>query len=120
MEVPMYKLKFWQSLSGERPVRTWLMGLSLEEKKKIDKLLKLLEAFGTTLPFPNGKYLGDGLFEARDDSKGPGFRVYCHRVEEVVLVLLVGGDKSSQQRDIELARQRMEALKDAKDGGKRK
>ena len=116
----MYRLKFWESLSGEKPVRAWLMGLSLDEKRKVDKLLKLLEAFGTSLPYPNGKYLGNGLFEARDDSKGPGFRVYCHRVEDVMLVLLVGGDKSTQKRDIEMSRQRMEALRDLIDGGKQK
>jgi putative addiction module killer protein len=106
----MYRLKFWQSQGGDRPVRNWLLSLTFEEKKKVDKLLKLLEAFGTSLPSPNGKYLGDGLFEARDDSKGPGFRVYCHRTEEVILVLLVGGDKSSQKRDIETAKKRMQEL----------
>ena len=113
-------MKFWQSASGERPVRAWLMGLTLEEKRKVDKLLKLLEAFGTSLPYPNGKYLGDGLFEARDDSKGPGFRVYYHRAEDVLLVLLVGGDKSTQTRDIEMARRRMESLRESKVEGKRK
>jgi putative addiction module killer protein len=34
---------------------------------------------------------------------GPGYRAYFTRRAEVVYVLLVGGDKSSQQRDIKRA-----------------
>ena len=45
--------------------------------------------------------LGDGLFEIRLHH-GPGYRRYCLRGGEVVVVLC-GGDKGSQQRDIERA-----------------
>ena len=34
---------------------------------------------------------------------GPGYRVYFTRRAEVVYLLLVGGDKSSQKRDIQRA-----------------
>jgi putative addiction module killer protein len=34
---------------------------------------------------------------------GPGYRVYCTQRGDRVVLLLVGGDKSTQQRDIELA-----------------
>jgi putative addiction module killer protein len=43
-----------------------------------------------------------GLSELRIDF-GPGYRVYCKRVGASV-VLLLGGDKGSQQRDIAKAR----------------
>jgi putative addiction module killer protein len=103
----MYRLKFWQSASGEQPVRTWLLALEKVEKRRIDILFKLLEEFGPALKLPNSRPLGGGLYELRDDSKGPGFRVYYERVEGILLVLLVGGDKSTQTRDIEAARARM-------------
>jgi putative addiction module killer protein len=34
---------------------------------------------------------------------GPGYRVYFTRIDEVIYLLLVGGDKSSQRRDIKRA-----------------
>jgi putative addiction module killer protein len=35
---------------------------------------------------------------------GPGYRVYCTRRGDTVIVLLVGGDKSTQDADIKAAR----------------
>ena len=45
--------------------------------------------------------VGDGLFEMRVHH-GPGYRLYCLRDGDSVVVLC-GGDKGSQQRDIERA-----------------
>lgn len=42
---------------------------------------------------------------------GPGYRVYYTRSGEVVYFLLVGGDKSSQPRDIKRAIEMARALK---------
>jgi putative addiction module killer protein len=41
---------------------------------------------------------------------GPGYRVYFSRRAEVVYLLLVGGDKSSQKRDIKRAIEMARAL----------
>jgi putative addiction module killer protein len=50
------------------------------------------------------RFLGAALFELRADF-GPGYRIYyTYRGDELV-VLLVGGDKASQARDILRARQ---------------
>jgi putative addiction module killer protein len=45
------------------------------------------------------RVLADGVRELKIDF-GPGYRVYYTEHEGVVIVLLAGGDKSSQQRDI--------------------
>ena len=44
----------------------------------------------------------DGIGELRVDH-GPGYRVYFVRRGKVVIVLLCGGDKSTQRKDIERA-----------------
>ena len=49
------------------------------------------------------KPVGEGVSEMRL-STGPGYRLYFTRRGEVVILLLCGGDKSTQSRDIELAK----------------
>ena len=48
------------------------------------------------------KPVRDGLFEMRIDY-GPGYRVYYIRQGQLLIVLLNGGDKASQAKDIEKA-----------------
>ena len=50
------------------------------------------------------KPVGDGVVELRIDY-GPGYRLYFTRRGEAVLLLLVGGDKGGQDRDIRRAKQ---------------
>ena len=45
------------------------------------------------------RHLSEGVSELKIDV-GPGYRVYYSQRGERLLLLLVGGDKSSQQRDI--------------------
>ena len=47
--------------------------------------------------------VGDGLSELRIHY-GPGYRLYCMLRGVSVVVMLCGGDKSTQTRDIELAK----------------
>ncbi|UDM49207.1 type II toxin-antitoxin system RelE/ParE family toxin [Cupriavidus sp. MP-37] len=45
------------------------------------------------------KALGGGICEMRVDH-GPGYRIYFQRCGEVLVILLCGGDKSTQHADI--------------------
>lgn len=47
--------------------------------------------------------VGEGVSELRIHY-GPGYRVYFTHIERTVVVLLIGGDKRTQQRDIEMAK----------------
>ena len=48
------------------------------------------------------KSVGTGVFEMRVDV-GPGYRIYYTRRDKTILLLLCGGDKSTQPRDIKRA-----------------
>lgn len=49
------------------------------------------------------RQVGDGVTELRFH-QGPGYRVYTGRFGNTLVVLLLGGDKTSQRRDIERAK----------------
>lgn len=54
--------------------------------------------------FGDFKFVGDGIYEMRIHY-GPGYRIYYTKEDNVIVLLLVGGDKSTQQKDIEKAKE---------------
>jgi putative addiction module killer protein len=87
----------------------WLTGLA-DHKAKARITARLIRAelgnFGDCRP------VGDGVSEMRIDV-GPGYRIYFVRDGASVYVLLVGGDKGSQKRDIRQAKAMARELKEA-------
>ena len=84
----------------------WLAGL--RDAKGTARILAQLDSvrlgnLGDT------KSLGGGLREMRIFA-GPGYRLYFASRGEIVIILLCGGDKSSQQRDIARARRLLAEL----------
>ncbi len=86
----------------------WLHGLA-DEKAKARIAVRIISAekgnFGDCAP------IGVGIFEMRIHF-GPGYRLYYTRRGKVVYLLLCGGDKSSQKRDIKRARAMLAALEE--------
>ena len=78
----------------------WLVGLrDTRAKAEIARRIRRL-ALGNP---GDVKPVGEGVSELRI-SYGPGFRVYFVQQGPVLVILLCGGDKGSQQRDIRRAK----------------
>jgi putative addiction module killer protein len=82
------------------PFRKWLRRIRDPVTKA--RLLRRIERLAAGNA-GDRRFLGAGLYELREHT-GLGFRVYFNVRGKRLVLLLAGGDKSSQERDIALAR----------------
>lgn len=71
----------------------------LKDTAARDRILVRIQRLPLTESFVDAKPVGDGVFEIHIDY-GPGYRLYYALRGSELILLLIGGDKSSQQRDI--------------------
>ena len=86
--------------SGNEPFSKWLEGLS-DTRLRRQILIRLRRVEQGN--YGDYKSLKDGVYELRL-MYGPGYRVYFGEQAHQFVVLLCGGDKSSQAKDIEQAK----------------
>jgi putative addiction module killer protein len=87
------------AISQSKTFKRWHDGLKDPlAMLRIDARLRRME-FGH---FGDAKHVGSGVREARIDC-GPGYRLYYIQRGTDLVVLLCGGDKASQERDIKQA-----------------
>jgi putative addiction module killer protein len=77
----------------------WLDGL--RDLRARARILVRIERLAAGLP-GDVKPIGEGVSELRVDC-GPGYRVYFKKHGRDIIVLLAGGDKSTQARDVKTA-----------------
>ena len=80
---------------------TWLSGLADQKAKA--KIISRIDRLGFGNP-GDVKSVGDGLSEMRVPH-GPGYRIYYKQTDKTVVLLLCGGDKSTQAKDIKRAKE---------------
>jgi putative addiction module killer protein len=81
--------------------KTWMRNLKdVKGRAVINARIRRL-SFGN---IGDTKPVGEGIFELRI-GYGPGYRIYYIWAQQEIIVLLCGGDKSSQSKDIEAAKQ---------------
>jgi putative addiction module killer protein len=91
-----------------RVFATWLDGLA--DRRAAERIAQRILRVQSGL-LGDVKPVGGGVSELRVDH-GPGYRVYFVQRGRVLIVLLCGGDKRSQARDIERAKALAAELED--------
>jgi len=97
----MLDILLYRDSTGREPFAEWLDGLDPYAAAKVTTAIRRLGSGSLA----EGKSVGGGVLERRIDW-GPGYRVYFARVGQEVILLLGGGTKKLQQRDIEDAQTR--------------
>jgi putative addiction module killer protein len=101
MDVEPQTLKEYVTPDGKNPFRNWLHALrDVKAPAKVRVRLNRVRLGN----FGDAKAVGGGVHEFRIPY-GPGYRVYFARAGSTVVLLLCGGDKSSQKRDITKAKE---------------
>lgn len=96
----MPEIRKYRRSDGNVPFDRWIVKLRDAQAKA--RVLVQIDRLALGLP-GDWKSIGEGVFELRIFT-GKGYRVYFARDGKTVVILLCGGDKSTQDRDIELAK----------------
>ena len=94
----MIEIREYIDTLGRSPFARWFDGLNAHAAAKVATALARMEQGNLS----NAKSLGAGVSEYRIDF-GPGYRVYFGKDGDTFIILLGGGTKKRQQRDIEAA-----------------
>ena len=99
METHRRRVAIYQDAHGKEPFNEWVSSLSRTDRARVVTRLDRIE----TGNLGDCKPVGDGVFELRLHF-GAGYRIYFGEVERMIILLLCGGDKSSQDTDIQHAK----------------
>ena len=94
-----FDLRSYVDEHGRVPFEAWILGLDRQAQAKVTIALSRLQRGNLS----NVKGVGEGVFEVKLDW-GPGYRVYFGRDGKTIVILLCGGTKKRQSRDIAAAK----------------
>lgn len=97
----MFEVRRYTTADGIELFGRWLE--ALRDRQAVARVLRRVDRLERGL-FGDCKPCGGGVWELRVDW-GPGYRVYYARAGKTIILLLCGGDKSTQQADILRARE---------------
>ena len=95
----MIEIREYVGPEGRSPYGKWFDGLNAQAAAKVATALVRMEQGNLS----NAKGIGAGVSEYRIDF-GPGYRIYFGKDGDMLIILLGGGTKKRQQRDIEVAK----------------
>ena len=94
-------VKIYQNRNGNEPFIEWLS--AIRDKGTVARIRSRLRRIEETGNLGDYRSVGEGVFEFRLQF-GAGYRIYFGRIGDDAILLLRGGDKASQSRDIERAK----------------
>ncbi|MFZ3123254.1 MAG: type II toxin-antitoxin system RelE/ParE family toxin [Thermodesulfovibrionales bacterium] len=107
MKVCSFTLEYYITESNKIPFKDWIEGLKdIYARAKIRISLDRVRMGN----FGHAKSVGKGVHELKIDY-GPGYRVYYAFAGNTIVLLLLGGDKASQSKDIVRAKGYWKACK---------
>jgi putative addiction module killer protein len=99
MEVQPRDIQNYQTANGKNLFSEWLNSLR-DSRAKAKIRAKLNQVRLGNLG--DCSFVGEGVCELRIDY-GPGYRIYFVQIGPIIVLLLCGGDKSTQEQDIRKA-----------------
>lgn len=94
----VYKIEYLILPNGKVPIIEWLDSLDSSIRKRIIQRILRLEDGNTG----DSKKLSKDISELRF-AFGKGYRIYYTEIDKTIFLLINGGDKTAQSKDIELA-----------------
>jgi putative addiction module killer protein len=105
------EIRYYVAPGGRQPFADWFADLEPVARAKVTRAIARMEQGNLS----NVKSVGEGVLEFRIDF-GPGYRVYLGRDGAALIILLTGGTKKRQQRDIDAAKEYWMDYKSGKRG----
>jgi len=96
-----YDIDIYQTSAGKEPYSQWMDSLDKSTLARIDARLTRIEKNGN---FGDCEPVEGGVFEIKFDF-GPGYRIYFGYETDTNLILLLGGYKKGQQKNIDKAKE---------------
>ncbi len=109
-----YNIRVYQHTNGKAPFTDWVGDLDKAIRARINARIARFEDGH----FGDHKSLGDGVLEARFFF-GPGYRVYFAICNDQLILLLMGGDKSTQSADVNSAKEFLKSFLEVKSANKK-
>src|SRR3972149_2751821 len=106
--------KIYKTRNGRRPFSKWFSELTYQQAEKVDEAVYRMEQGN----FGDHKSIGAGVFERRIFGS-PAMRIYYAMDGKNFAILLAGGFKTSQSRDILTAKMLWNEYKDRKKVGEK-
>jgi len=100
VDVHEYHIIIYEDASGHEPFFKWLTGLDRSFRARVLTRLDRVEQGN----FGDHRQISEGLYELRLHF-GAGYRVYFGKDESSIILLLTGGTKASQRKNIKRAQQ---------------